>query len=62
MQTGGHPLFISTRDTQMARNEPLKDTARVLSRYLDCLVVRTFSQQTFWMNWPGLPIFRSSTP
>ncbi|MBI4767847.1 MAG: ornithine carbamoyltransferase [Deltaproteobacteria bacterium] len=45
IQTGGHPVFISSRDTQMTRNEPLKDTARVLSRYLDGLVVRTFSQQ-----------------
>ncbi len=47
IQTGGHPVFISSRDTQMARNEPLKDTARVLSRYLDGLVVRTFSQEIF---------------
>jgi ornithine carbamoyltransferase len=46
IQTGGHPVFISSRDTQMTRNEPLKDTARVLSRYLDGLVVRTFSQNT----------------
>ena len=46
IQTGGHPVFISSRDTQMSRNEPLKDTARILSRYLDGLVVRTFSQKT----------------
>jgi len=46
VQTGGYPIFISSRDTQLARNEPLKDTARVLSRYLDGLVVRTFSQKT----------------
>ena len=45
LKTGGHPLFVSAQDTQMTRNEPLKDTARVLSRYLDCLVVRTFSQK-----------------
>jgi ornithine carbamoyltransferase len=45
-QMGGYPVFISSRDTQMIRNEPLKDTARVLSRYLDGLVVRTFSQKT----------------
>jgi ornithine carbamoyltransferase len=45
IQTGGHAVFISSRDTQMTRNEPLKDTARVLSRYLNGLVVRTFSQQ-----------------
>ena len=46
IQTGGQAIFISSRDTQMTRNEPLKDTARVLSRYLDGLVVRTFSQNT----------------
>lgn len=46
VQTGGYPIFISSGDTQMARKEPLKDTARILSRYLDALVVRTFSQKT----------------
>ncbi len=46
IRTGGQPLFISARDTQLARNEPLKDTARVLSRYLDAVVVRTFAQKT----------------
>ena len=46
VQTGGYPLFISSRDTQMIRNEPLKDTARILSRYLNGLVVRTFAQKT----------------
>lgn len=46
LRSGGHPLFVNARDTQMTRNEPLKDTARVLSRYLDALVVRTFSQKT----------------
>jgi ornithine carbamoyltransferase len=46
IQTGGQAIFISSRDSQLARNEPLKDTARILSRYLDGLVVRTFSQNT----------------
>ena len=46
VQTGGYPVFISSRDTQMIRNEPLKDTARILSRYLSGLVVRTFAQKT----------------
>ncbi len=45
IQAGGHPIFISSRDTQMIRSEPLRDTARVLTRYLDGLVVRTFSQE-----------------
>ena len=44
IQLGGASLFLSTRDTQLIRNEPVADTARVLSRYLNALVVRTYSQ------------------
>jgi ornithine carbamoyltransferase len=44
-QLGGHSLFMSSRDTQLARSEPLADTARVLSRYVQALVVRTFGQE-----------------
>ena len=43
-QLGGTPLFLNAQDTQLIRNEPVADTARVLSRYLDGLVVRTYSQ------------------
>ncbi|WDP86581.1 MAG: ornithine carbamoyltransferase [Desulfobacter sp.] len=42
IQMGGHPIYMSTQDTQISRNEPAKDTARVLSRYIDCLAMRTF--------------------
>ncbi len=45
VQLGGSSLFISSKDTQMSRAEPIKDTARVLSRYLDALAIRTFSQE-----------------
>jgi len=45
VQLGGTPLFISTRDTQLSRAEPIRDTARVLSRYLDAVAIRTFAQQ-----------------
>ncbi len=45
-QLGGTAIFINTKDTQMARSEPIRDTARVLSGYLDALAIRTFSQQT----------------
>lgn len=44
IQLGATPIFISTKDTQLARNEPVADTARVLSRYLDGVAIRTFSQ------------------
>jgi ornithine carbamoyltransferase len=42
---GGRVIYLSGRDTQLARNEPLKDMARVMSRYVDGVVVRTFGQQ-----------------
>jgi len=42
MQLGAGELMLSPRDTQLGRGEPIKDTARVLSRYLDALVVRTY--------------------
>ena len=40
-QLGGTSIFISSQDTQMARAEPVRDTARVLSRYLEGLAIRT---------------------
>ncbi|QER42213.1 ornithine carbamoyltransferase [Thermodesulfobacterium sp. TA1] len=46
IKLGGSSLFLSARDLQLTRGEPIKDTARVLSRYLDVLVLRTYSHQT----------------
>jgi ornithine carbamoyltransferase len=44
-QFGGHALFLSPRDTQLGRGEPIEDTARVLSEMVDAVMIRTFSHQ-----------------
>ena len=44
-QLGGHALFLSGRESQIGRGEPVEDTARVLSRYCDGIMIRTYSQE-----------------
>ena len=44
-QLGGQALFLSNRDLQIGRGEPVQDTARVLSRYLDGIMIRTYEQK-----------------
>lgn len=44
-QLGGHAIFLSPRDTQLGRGEPLEDSARVMSRMVDCIMVRTYHQK-----------------
>jgi len=43
-QLGGHALFLSSRDIQLGRGEPIRDTARVLSRFVDGIMIRTYHQ------------------
>jgi ornithine carbamoyltransferase len=45
-ELGGYALFLSAGETQIGRGEPVKDTARVLSRYVDAIMIRTYSQDT----------------
>lgn len=45
-QFGGHAIFLSSRDTQLGRGEPIEDSARVMSRMVDCIMIRTFAHDT----------------
>ena len=62
-QLGGSVSFMASRDLQLKRGEPLKDTARVLSRYLDCLVVRTYGQEIVdeLASWSAIPVINGLT-
>lgn len=63
IQLGGTPIFISAKDTQIARDEPVRDTARVLSRYVDCLAIRTYSQKLLeeFSKFATIPIINALT-
>ncbi len=60
---GGQTVFLTPHESQLGRNEPLKDTARVLSRYADGLVVRTFGQEKLdtLMQWGSIPVVNALT-
>ena len=62
-QLGGASIFISSQETQMSRDEPIKDTARVLSNYLDCLVIRTYAQKIIeeFENFSTIPVINALT-
>ena len=62
-QLGGHALFLSPRDTQIGRGEPVQDTARVLSRYVDAVMVRTFGQDVLeaFARWSSVPVINGLT-
>ncbi len=63
IQMGGHPIYMSTQDTQISRAEPAKDTARVLSRYIDCLAMRTFDHElvTEFAQTSTIPVINALT-
>lgn len=58
---GGSVIYMSAGDMQIARNEPVKDTARVLSGYLDALVIRTYSQQLIeeYAQYASIPVINA---
>ena len=60
---GGQVIYLSGRDTQLARNEPLKDMARVMSRYVDGLVVRTYGQEVVdeLAHYADIPVINALT-
>lgn len=57
-QLGGSALFLSSGNTQLGRGEPIRDTARVLSRYVDGIMIRTFAQQNVedMAHWAEVPV------
>ncbi len=63
LQLGGHPLFLSSNDLQIGRGEPVQDTARVLSRYLDGIMIRTYAQKEVedLANFGTIPIINGLT-
>ena len=60
---GGQTLFLSERDSQISRDEPVRDTARVLARYVDILAIRTFSQELVeeMASWAEIPVINALT-
>jgi ornithine carbamoyltransferase len=62
-QLGGHGLFISNKDSQMGRGEPIRDTARVMSRYCDGVMIRTFGQEIVdeFARYSSVPVINGLT-
>lgn len=62
-QLGGHALFLSARDIQLGRGEPIYDTAKVLSRYIDGIMARTFAHKTVTdlAEYASIPVINGLT-
>ncbi len=62
-QLGGYPLFLSNNDTQLGRGEPIEDTARVLGRMVDGIMIRTYLQSDLetLAKYSGIPVINGLT-
>ncbi|ROQ19519.1 ornithine carbamoyltransferase [Marinimicrobium koreense] len=62
-QMGGHALFLSPRDTQLGRGEPIEDSARVLSRMVDIVMIRTFEHANVerFAEYSKVPVINALT-
>ncbi|MGM0594109.1 MAG: ornithine carbamoyltransferase [Pseudomonadota bacterium] len=62
-QFGGHAIFLSPRDTQLGRGEPVEDTARVLSRMVDIIMIRTFEHEKLeaFAAYSSVPVINALT-
>ena len=62
-QLGGHGLFLSSKEIQLGRGEPIKDTARVISRMVDLIMIRTFGQDRLeeFANYSKVPVINGLT-
>lgn len=62
-QLGGQGIFLSMRDIQLGRGEPVKDTARVLARYVDGIMIRTFAQSEVeeFAEYADVPVINALT-
>jgi hypothetical protein len=60
---GGHALFLASGNTQMGRGEPIKDTARCMARYVDGVMIRTYSQQVIeeFASYSSVPVINGLT-